>query len=249
MILHNMKQRILSSVMWFASILTFLPLAGLGWFFTSCSEDDSDAPLTFYSSVRLTAAGFIEADEAQFSEFKAILEKGNYLGMLKTYGSYTVFAPTNSAIQQYLQENGYASVDELPVEKCDTLSRTHIIQGKAVFTSDIGMIDEEGMLHLKGREDDVINVGGFKVAPTEVEDAAMSFPPLKDCICISADHPITGKALKLLVAMKEGETLNKRALALHLKERLENYKIPLLYEQVESIQRTFNGKLNRKFYA
>ena len=138
MILHNMKQRILSSVMWFASILTFLPLAGLGWFFTSCSDDDSDAPLTFYSSVRLTAAGFIEADEAQFSEFKAILEKGNYLGMLKTYGSYTVFAPTNSAIQQYLQENGYASVDELPVEKCDTLSRTHIIQGKAVFTSDIG---------------------------------------------------------------------------------------------------------------
>ena len=53
MILHNMKQRILSSVMWFASILTFLPLAGLGWFFTSCSDDDSDAPLTFYSSVRL----------------------------------------------------------------------------------------------------------------------------------------------------------------------------------------------------
>lgn len=124
-----------------------------------------------------------------------------------------------------------------------------ILRDNTVFTSDIGMIDEEGMLHLKGREDDVINVGGFKVAPTEVEDAAMSFPPLKDCICISADHPITGKALKLLVAMKEGETLNKRALALHLKERLENYKIPLLYEQVESIQRTFNGKLNRKFYA
>ena len=124
-----------------------------------------------------------------------------------------------------------------------------ILRDNTVFTSDIGMIDEEGMLHLKGREDDVINVVGFKVAPTEVEDAAMSFPPLKDCICISADHPITGKALKLLVAMKEGETLNKRALSLHLKERLENYKIPLLYEQVDSIQRTFNGKLNRKFYA
>ncbi|WP_288287301.1 hypothetical protein [uncultured Prevotella sp.] len=44
----------------------------------------------FYSSVRLTAAEFIEADDAQFSDFKYILQKGNYLGMLKTYGHYTV---------------------------------------------------------------------------------------------------------------------------------------------------------------
>ena len=105
---------------------------------TSCSEDDSDAPLNFYSSVRLTAAGFIEADDAQFSNFKAILERGNYLSMLKTYGHYTVFAPTNEAIQLYLKENGYASIDAMPKEKCDTLARTHIVQDKAYFTTDMG---------------------------------------------------------------------------------------------------------------
>ena len=84
--------------------------------FTSCTDDDSDAPLNFYSSVRLTAAGFIEADEAQFSDFKTILERSNYLSMLKTYGHYTVFAPTNEAIRQFLQENDYASLDALPDE-------------------------------------------------------------------------------------------------------------------------------------
>ena len=124
-----------------------------------------------------------------------------------------------------------------------------ILRGDTVYTSDIGMIDEDGLLHLKGREDDVINVGGFKVAPTEVEDAAMSFSRLKDCICIAAEHPITGRALKLLVVMNEGEQLNKRELALHLKERLEPYKVPLLYEQVEKVARTFNGKLDRKHYT
>ena len=123
-----------------------------------------------------------------------------------------------------------------------------VLRDGTIYTADIGIIDDEGMLHLKGREDDVINVGGFKVAPTEVEDAAMAFPDVKDCICIAVDHPITGKALKLLVSMIEGCSLNKRALALHLKDRLEPYKIPLLYEQVPSIQRTFNGKLNRKYY-
>ena len=105
---------------------------------TSCNDDDSDAPLNFYSSVRQTAAGFIEADDAQFGEFKAILERSNYLSMLKTYGHYTVFAPTNAAIQQFLKENGYASVETMPKEQCDTLARTHIVQDKAYFTTDMG---------------------------------------------------------------------------------------------------------------
>ena len=117
-------------------ISLLLPLSS--FLTTSCSEDDSDAPLKFYSSVRLTAAGFIESDEAQFSDFKSILERGNYLSMLKTYGHYTVFAPTNDAIQLYLKENGYATIDAIPNDKCDTLARTHIVQDKAYFTTDMG---------------------------------------------------------------------------------------------------------------
>jgi acyl-CoA synthetase (AMP-forming)/AMP-acid ligase II len=117
-----------------------------------------------------------------------------------------------------------------------------------VYTSDLGVLDEAGMLHLKGREDDVINVGGFKVAPTEVEDAALSFPDVKDCVCISVEHQITGKALKLLVVMKDDKDLNRKELALHLKSILETYKIPLLYGQIDKVERTFNGKINRKFY-
>ncbi len=124
-----------------------------------------------------------------------------------------------------------------------------VLRDGIVYTSDLGLIDAEGMLHLRGREDDVINVGGFKVAPTEVEDAALSFPDVKDCVCIAVDHLITGKALKLLVVMKEGEELDKRGLACHLKSRLETYKIPLLYSQTDRIERTFNGKINRKYYA
>ena len=117
-----------------------------------------------------------------------------------------------------------------------------------VYTSDMGLLDAEGMLHLTGREDDVINVGGFKVAPTEVEDAALAFPDVEDCVCIPVDHIITGKALKLLVVMKDGKSLDRKALALHLKTRLEPYKIPMLYSQVEKVERTFNGKINRKHY-
>lgn len=123
-----------------------------------------------------------------------------------------------------------------------------VLRGDTVYMSDLGRIDEQGRLHIGGRQDDVINVGGYKVAPTEVEDAALLLPEVKDCICISAAHPVTGHALKLLVVMADGCQLNKRRIALHLKGRLEIYKVPMLYEQVDHVERTYNGKLNRKFY-
>lgn len=48
--------------------------------------------------------------------------------------------------------------------------------------------------------------------------------------------------------MKEGKDLNRKALALFLKSKLETYKIPLLYSTIDKVERTFNGKINRKYY-
>ncbi len=129
----KINQRLLTGL---ALVICQLSLGTL--LFSSCSDDESDMPLNFYSSVRETAAGFIEADQEKFGDFKTILERSNYLGTLKTYGHFTVFVPTNEAIQQYLSENGYASVEAMPVEQCDTLARVHIVQDKAYFTSDMG---------------------------------------------------------------------------------------------------------------
>lgn len=123
-----------------------------------------------------------------------------------------------------------------------------VLRGDTVYMSDYGSIDEEGMLHIGGRESEVINVGGYKVAPTEVEDVAMSIEGIRDCICISAEHSIMGKAVKLLVVMKEGAVFDKKTIARYIAARLEPYKVPQLYEQVDTIARTYNGKLDRKFY-
>ena len=104
---------------------------------TACN--DEDIPDNYYSSTKLTAGAFIEADAAQFSEFQRILTRGNYIGMLKTYGTYTLFAPTNDAVRSWLQANGYASVEELPMAQCDTIARNHIVRTKALFTTDFSI--------------------------------------------------------------------------------------------------------------
>ncbi|MBQ8050044.1 MAG: acyl--CoA ligase [Bacteroidaceae bacterium] len=125
---------------------------------------------------------------------------------------------------------------------------SEVLRDGTLYTSDVGRIDSEGRLHLQGRDDDVINVGGFKVSPVEVEDAALSHPMVHDCICTAVPHPVTGQALRLLVVLSEGHELRKRDLARHLLSRLEPYKVPQLYEPVAQVERTFNGKLNRKHY-
>lgn len=116
------------------------------------------------------------------------------------------------------------------------------------FTADYGRIDDEGRLHIAGREDDIINTGGMKVSPVEVESAALTFPTVTDCVCISVPHPIIGNALKLLVVMTDGADLDPKLLASHLRRTLENFKVPFYYEKVSSIRRTYNGKVDRKYY-
>lgn len=117
-----------------------------------------------------------------------------------------------------------------------------------VFTCDMGRVDGMGRLHLQGRSGDIINVGGYKVSPTEVESAAMSLGILEDCVCIPSQHRVLGTVLKLLVVLPSGILLDKRTLARALQSKLESYKIPMLYEQVSSVRRTFNGKIDRKAY-
>ncbi len=123
-----------------------------------------------------------------------------------------------------------------------------ILRNGTIFTHDNGMIDSDGMLHLTGRADDVINVGGFKVSPVEIEDVVMALPEVADCVCVAVSHPVMGMVLKLLVVLNAGEVLEKKKIAQYIHSKLEAYKVPSIYEEVGSIQRTYNGKINRKFY-
>ncbi len=114
-------------------------LAALAFFgVVSCVDNDDDIPMNYYQSKKVTAAGFLEDHQEQFSEFIAILKKTPYFSMLSTYGEFTLFAPNNEAIGRYLQKSGFGQVDNIPTETCDTLARTHIIKKGAFFTTDIG---------------------------------------------------------------------------------------------------------------
>lgn len=130
----------------------------------------------------------------------------------------------------------------------DEENTRRVLQDGKIHSADIGFMDENGMIHLKGRSGDVINVGGFKVDPVEVENAASAIPGIKDCICVPASHPVIGTVLKLLVVLSDDVVFDRQAIARELKKKLEPHKVPTYYEKTDSIRRTYNGKLDRKYY-
>ena len=134
---------------------------------------------------------------------------------------------------------GYADEEELTAQ---------VMHDNTVFTADNGRIDDLGRLHLLGRNDDVINVGGYIGASTKSEIESMAFPGVKDCICVSDVSPVLGTRLKLLYVANEDVEFSKKDLAKFIASKLEVYKVPQAYQQVNEIHRTFNGKLDRKFY-
>ena len=106
----------------------------------SCSDDPGAE--NYYTSTKEYASDFLTNNSGKFSKFIEILnratgEKGTYrlMDLLGTYGSYTVFAPTNEAIDAFLQSKGVSSVAELSKEDCDTLALNHIIE-QEYFTTD-----------------------------------------------------------------------------------------------------------------
>lgn len=121
--------------------------------------------------------------------------------------------------------------------------------GKPYITSDRGEFDDMGRLFIRGRKDDVIICGGYNIAPVEVEAAAAQCPGVAETLLVPVPHPVLGHATRLLVAMLPGHTLDKRAIARTIADKLERHKVPLYFEQVDHIEHMPNGKVNRRHYC
>ncbi|MBR5899385.1 MAG: acyl--CoA ligase [Muribaculaceae bacterium] len=117
-----------------------------------------------------------------------------------------------------------------------------------IYTADKGYLDQNGMLRLQGRDGDVINVGGYKVSPVEIENIVLSLNEIDDCICIPSQHPVLGTIVKLVYVLAKDATITHAEIAKYIATKVERYKVPQAYEQALSIKRTYNGKLNRKAY-
>ena len=111
-------------------------------------------------------------------------------------------------------------------------------------TGDLGHIDD-GYLYLLGRTDDVINIGGEKVLPDEIEKIVKQIDGVDDVVAFGIDHEIFGQVIKLHVIKSSNSTLDKTTILHYCIKHLEKYKIPSKIDFVTNIPQTDYGKVKR----
>ena len=113
-------------------------------------------------------------------------------------------------------------------------------------TGDIGLIDSHGYVHLLGRREEIINIGGLKVAPGEVEDVLLKYEGIVEAAVtgVESSDDITGVTVRAYV-VTEDLSLDLKKVEQFCLENLEPYKAPSEIKQVDSLPRTNSGKIQR----
>ncbi|MBW2284063.1 MAG: AMP-binding protein, partial [Deltaproteobacteria bacterium] len=113
-------------------------------------------------------------------------------------------------------------------------------------SGDIAYMDDDGYAYIVDRKKDMINVGGEKVFPSEVEDMMLEHPGIKDLVIVGIPDDLRGEAPKAFIVPREGETLTLEEIREFCKPRMAPYKIPLAVEFLDEIPRLASGKALRR---
>jgi len=133
--------------------------------------------------------------------------------------------------------DGYSDLEELNREA---------FRDGYFHTGDLGRLDDEGRLYLTGRKKLLIEVGGYKVDPIEVQDVVLAHPKVREAVVVGAEGRVEGEELVKAVVVPN-EDVDDRELVEFCRERLANFKVPQIVEFREEIPKSPLGKVLRKY--
>lgn len=112
-------------------------------------------------------------------------------------------------------------------------------------TGDQGTIDADGYITITGRLKEIINRGGEKVSPREVDEVLMDHPAVLQVVTFAVPHDKLGEDVAAAVVLREGQEATERELRDFAGERLANYKVPRKILLLPEIPKGATGKLQR----
>ncbi|ABI61688.1 acyl--CoA ligase [Granulibacter bethesdensis] len=112
-------------------------------------------------------------------------------------------------------------------------------------TGDQGKIDEAGYLWLTGRIKEIINRGGEKFSPLEVDNVVMEHPAVQQCLTFAIPHDKLGEEAGLAIVLHEGQTADEHQIRDYLSQRLAAFKVPRKIVFLTEIPKGATGKLQR----
>jgi hypothetical protein len=131
----------------------------------------------------------------------------------------------------------YASDDRRPI--ADSVTGWYL-------TGDAGHIDTDGYLYITGRLNELINVGGVKVAPCDAELALLTHPAVVDAVAFSLPHPTLGEHVAAAVVLHPDLPVTMTQLIEHTARLLPRAAVPFAVYPVGAIERDASGKVQRR---
>jgi long-chain acyl-CoA synthetase len=113
-------------------------------------------------------------------------------------------------------------------------------------TGDLGMMDDEGFLHLTGRKKDLIIVSGEKVSPTEIEAVLARHAAVSEAAVVGRKDQSRGEAVVAYVTLREGQTANAEELRAFCRQQLPTWKAPREVHIVADLPRSPTGKVLKR---
>ena len=112
-------------------------------------------------------------------------------------------------------------------------------------TGDQGVLDEDGYLTITGRLKEIINRGGEKISPREVDDVLMDHAAVQQVVAFAMPHKSLGEDVAAAVVLRENEEATEREIQTFAAERLAAFKVPRKILFVDEIPKGATGKLQR----
>ncbi|HEV2131446.1 MAG TPA: AMP-binding protein [Longimicrobiaceae bacterium] len=112
-------------------------------------------------------------------------------------------------------------------------------------TGDLGMVDDEGYLHVLGRRKEMIIRGGYNVYPREVEDRLHAHPAVLDVAVVGLPHEILGEVACACIIPVEGAIVTGEEIKDFCREMMADYKVPDLVRFLDTFPMTGSGKVRR----
>lgn len=114
------------------------------------------------------------------------------------------------------------------------------------ITGDIGWFDADGYLHIVGRNAEIINRGGEKIAPSDVEQALLRLPAVVQAVAYPAPHPTLGEDVHAAVVLARDAVADPQALRTALFGTIADFKIPARIHVLDDIPAGVGGKVQRR---
>ncbi len=120
------------------------------------------------------------------------------------------------------------------------------VDGRRWFrTGDQGAFDAEGYLRLTGRLKEIINRGGEKISPLEVDAVLLSHPEIGQAVCFAVPHAKLGEEIAAAVVLSEGSRLTEKEIRAFASERLAKFKVPATVKILDELPKGATGKIQR----